>query len=69
MYAFLMESNYHIARGKKPQKERGDDADGGSVVIVSTSDPESGLFRKGDHKTELVLGKPEKLTGDLSGWW
>ncbi|MDL2294203.1 IS1182 family transposase [Ruminococcaceae bacterium OttesenSCG-928-D13] len=45
------------AHGKKPLKERGDDNDetgGGSVATVSTTDPESGLFRKGEHKTEFA---------------
>ena len=44
------------AHGKKPLKNRhdDDDADGGSTVTVSTTDPESGLFRKGEHKTEFA---------------
>lgn len=42
--------------GKKPLKERDDDDDknGGNTVTVSTTDPESGLFRKGEHKTEFA---------------
>lgn len=45
-----------IAHGKKPLKDRDDDDDtsGGSMVTVSTTDPESGLFRKGEHKTEFA---------------
>jgi len=44
------------AYGKKPLKDRhdDDDPDGGNMVTVSTSDPESGLFRKGEHKTEFA---------------
>lgn len=43
------------AHGKKPLKERDDDGPGGGgMVTVSTSDPESGLFRKGEHKTEFA---------------
>ena len=45
-----------IAHGKKPLKDRNDDDDteGGNMVTVSTTDPESGLFRKGEHKTEFA---------------
>lgn len=45
-----------IAHGKKPLKDRDNDDDpsGGSPVTVSTTDPESGLFRKGEHKTEFA---------------
>lgn len=44
------------AHGKKPLKKRDDDDDGnsGNIVTVSTTDPESGLFRKGEHKTEFA---------------
>ena len=44
------------AHGKRPLKDRGDDDDtgSGSMVTVSTTDPESGLFRKGEHKTEFA---------------
>lgn len=46
------------AHGKKPLKDHDDDDDnettGGSIVTVSTTDPESGLFRKGEHKTEFA---------------
>lgn len=45
-----------VAHGKKPLKDRknDDDTDGGGMVTVSTTDPESGLFRKGEHKTEFA---------------
>ena len=45
-----------IAHGKKPLKDRedDDDASGGNVITVSDTDPESGLFRKGEHKTEFA---------------
>ena len=44
------------AHGKKPLKKREEDDDGddGNTVTVSTSDPESGLFCKGEHKTEFA---------------
>ena len=44
------------AHGKKPLKKRDDDDDesSGNIVTVSTTDPESGLFRKGEHKTEFA---------------
>jgi transposase len=46
------------AHGKKPLKDKRDDDDGGSdgggMVTISTTDPESGLFRKGEHKTEFA---------------
>lgn len=47
-----------LAHGKKPLKERDDDNDetpsGGKTVTISTTDPESGLFRKGEHKVEFA---------------
>ena len=45
-----------MAHGKKPLKERDDDDDtsGGSLVTKSTTDPDSGMFRKGEHKTEFA---------------
>ena len=45
-----------LAHGKKPLKDRDDDDDmgGGQVVTISASDPESGLFHKGEHKVEFA---------------
>ena len=45
-----------VAQGKKPLKDRDDDEEskGGGMATVSTTDPDSGLFRKGEHKTELA---------------
>ena len=46
--------------GKKPFRDKDDDGDGTDdageqrEVIVSTTDPESGLFHKGEHKTEFA---------------
>ena len=46
--------------GKKPLKDKDDDGDGTSAagkrreIIVSTTDPESGLFHKGEHKVEFA---------------
>lgn len=45
-----------LAHGKKPLKDRDDDdgLGGGHTVTVSTTDPESGLFHKGEHKVEFA---------------
>lgn len=41
--------------GKKPVKDKVDDDDKGSKVItVSTTDPDCGLFHKGEHKVEFA---------------
>ena len=46
--------------GKKPFRDKDDDGDGTGdageqrEVIVSTTDPESGLFHKGEHKIEFA---------------
>lgn len=46
------------AHGKKPLKDKDDDDDkgsnGGKTITVSTTDPESGLFHKGEHKVEFA---------------
>ena len=64
--------------GKKPLKEKGDDNDddnsssGGSgtseekAIKVSTSDPESGWFRKGEHKS--VFAYAVETACDKNGW-
>lgn len=62
--------------GKKPLKEKEDDNDnsssGGSgtseenTIKVSTSDPESGWFRKGEHKS--VFAYAVETACDKNGW-
>jgi hypothetical protein len=43
------------AHGKRPLKDKDDDADGGmKEVIVSDTDKDCGLFRKGEHKVEFA---------------
>ncbi len=44
-----------IENGKKPLKDKDDDDDQGEKQItVSTTDPECGLFHKGEHKVEFA---------------
>ena len=46
-----------LAHGKKPLKDKNDDDDpkgGTREVVVSTTDPESGMFHKGEHKVEFA---------------
>ena len=46
-----------IAHGKKPLKDKKDDDDpkgGMREVVVSDTDPESGMFHKGEHKVEFA---------------
>ncbi len=45
-----------IKNGKKPLKDRDDDNDdkGEKQITVSTTDPECGLFHKGEHKVEFA---------------
>lgn len=47
-----------VAHGKKPLKDKDDDdskgGSGGRTVTVSTTDPQSGLFHKGEHKVEFA---------------
>ena len=60
--------------GKKPLKDKNDDSDnnssgsGGSEkeIRVSTSDPESGWFRKGEHKS--VFAYAVETACDKNGW-
>ncbi len=40
--------------GKKPLKDKDDDDKGEKQITVSTTDPESGLFHKGEHKVEFT---------------
>jgi transposase len=46
-----------LAHGKKPLKDKKDDDDpkgGMREVVVSATDPESGMFHKGEHKVEFA---------------
>lgn len=60
------------AHGKKPLKEKDDDqnppSSGGNVKTVrsSTTDPESGWFRKGEHKSVFAYGI--QTACDKHGW-
>ena len=59
------------AHGKKPLKEKDDDhkggpSDGGKESKVSTTDPESGWFHKGEHKQVFAYGV--ETACDKHGW-
>lgn len=43
-----------IENGKKPLKDKDDDDQGEKQITVSTTDPECGLFHKGEHKVEFA---------------
>ncbi len=43
-----------IENGKKPLKDKDDDDKGKKQITVSTTDPECGLFHKGEHKVEFA---------------
>ena len=45
-----------LNNGKKPLKDRDDDENKGiKQITVSTTDPECGLFHKGEHKSRVCL--------------
>lgn len=60
------------AHGKKPLKDRDDDdtpgpsGEGGHEIKVSTTDPESGWFHKGEHKQVFAYGV--QTACDQHGW-
>lgn len=43
-----------IEHGKKPLKDREDDDKGERQITVSTTDPDCGMFHKGEHKVEFA---------------
>ncbi len=67
-FDFTMYDNYdgseeinadRLAHGKKPLKNKDDDdtpdsGGNGKTIAVSTTDPQSGLFHKGEHKVEFA---------------
>ncbi len=61
-----------VTHGKKPLKDKDDDSDGGTgggaekEIKVSTTDPESGWFHKGEHKQVFAYGV--STASDKHGW-
>jgi len=43
-----------LEHGKKPLKDKDDDVQGERQITVSTTDPDCGLFHKGEHKVEFA---------------